>query len=711
MGYMAVIEIKRGPVFLFRLAVLSLALGAACSGQTVQAVAGDPDVVAASSRLSNISTRAVVQSDNDALIGGFIIGGTGSKQVLLRALGPTLAQFGVAGALLDPTLELRDSSGGVVISNDNWEAAANAQSIPANLRPPNAQESAILATLNPGSYTAIVRGVNNTTGVALVEAYDLDTSATSELTNISTRGLVQTNSNVMIAGVVVQTRSENVIVRALGPTLANFGVTNPLVDPALELRDANGSLLASNDNWKTAQQTEITASSYAPPNDLEPAVVTTLAPGNYTAIVRGVNSATGIALVEVYALPTPEVWIAVRTDGLPGSGTQADPYDGSTPEKFDALMMSYYWTYNLRVNLMGPGPFRTYANHRWAVRPGWVLSGDGMYSTTLQMVGSVAGIHYTVNCISSDSNVSSDYITIQDLTVDCNWAELSRTADNGAGGEKNIATSGIVLFGSNNLVQRVRAINCYGSWANLKESFGISLTAPVSSDGTNNVIQFCRAELPQGNMQDAFALTGWVNSTPYHLITDSKVLSSTCVGVNNGTVDAGFTSAGVNLGNVKNCVVDGNSFTDCYGTAYNDTGSLDGVQITNNTVIRGWEGVGLRTSLGPTLPKQNILIRGNNINIQNRVPGGGSYGIVLDQQVTTNLTIDHNTITFDGSGVGGDQSFFFGMYLYLLNTATISNNTIGLSNFQYYNTASGSGLIMFNNLWSDGTLIPALNNQ
>jgi len=132
-----------------------------------------------------------------------------------------------------------------------------------------------------------VHGINNTTGVALVEAYDLDTSTTSRLTNISTRGLVQTNSNVMNAGVIVQTNSQKVILRALGPTLASFGVPNPLANPTLELHDANGSLLASNDNWKTTQQTEITASGYAPPNDLESAIVRTLAPGNYTAIVRG----------------------------------------------------------------------------------------------------------------------------------------------------------------------------------------------------------------------------------------------------------------------------------------------------------------------------------------------------------------------------------------------------------------------------------------
>src|SRR5207302_10812344 len=125
--------------------------------------------------------------------------------------------------------------------------------------------------------------------------------------------------------------------------LASFGITNPLADPTLELHDANGSLLASNDNWKTTQQTEITASGYAPPNDLESAIVTTLAPGNYTAIVRGANNTTGVALVEVYALPAPEVWIAVRSDGLPGSGTQADPYNGSTPEKFDGLLNRLQW--------------------------------------------------------------------------------------------------------------------------------------------------------------------------------------------------------------------------------------------------------------------------------------------------------------------------------------------------------------------------------
>jgi hypothetical protein len=147
-----------------------------------------------------------------------------------------------------------------------------------------------------------VRGVNDTTGIALVEVYDLATGAASQLTNISTRGFVKTNNDVMIAGLIVQSRNEQVIVRAFGPTLANFGITNPLADPTLSLLDANGTQLAFNDNWKNTQQVEITATGKAPPDDRESAIMRTLVPGNYTAVVRGMNNTTGLALVEVYAL-------------------------------------------------------------------------------------------------------------------------------------------------------------------------------------------------------------------------------------------------------------------------------------------------------------------------------------------------------------------------------------------------------------------------
>src|SRR6266487_3739479 len=183
--------------------------------------------------LVNISTRALVQTGNHVLIGGFIISGTGPKKLVMRALGPTLSSFGVPGVLQNPTLELRNAAGALISFNDNWGDAPNKQQIiDAHLAPPNTAEPAILATLDPGNYTAIVRGANNTTGVALGEGYDIEVGTSSQLGNISTRGFVQTGNNVMIAGVIVggSGGSQGVIVRALGPTLSKFGVANALAD-------------------------------------------------------------------------------------------------------------------------------------------------------------------------------------------------------------------------------------------------------------------------------------------------------------------------------------------------------------------------------------------------------------------------------------------------------------------------------------------------
>lgn len=258
---------------------------------------------AASSKLSNISTRALVQTGNNVLISGFIISGSGNKSILLRALGPTLSSFGVANALPNPVLQLNNGTGAVIASNDNWGSAANAQSIPANLRPPNSLESAILTSLGAGHYTAVVSGVNSTTGVALAEAYDLDTTTGAILSNVSTRGFVDTGNQVMIGGFIIQgSATQKVLVRGLGPTLTGFGVIGALADPTLELRDVNGNLIDSNDNWKSTNQTAIIATGLQPPNDLESAILRILNAGNYTAIVRGVNNTTGVALVEVYAL-------------------------------------------------------------------------------------------------------------------------------------------------------------------------------------------------------------------------------------------------------------------------------------------------------------------------------------------------------------------------------------------------------------------------
>lgn len=257
------------------------------------------------SPLRNVSTRARVEAGQNAMIGGFIINGTGSKKIVVRVLGPTLLHYGVTGILPDPTLELRDGSGALIASNDNWANAANQQAVSeAALAPSDPREPAILATLPPGSYTAVVHDAGGGSGIALTEVYDIDPTSSARLGNLSTRGLVQGNDGVMIAGMIIAgTSSQRVVVRALGPTLSKYGVTNSLADPALEVHDANGNLLAANDNWQSDQAAALTASGLAPPSSLEPAILMALPPGNYTAIVHGVNSASGVGLVELYALP------------------------------------------------------------------------------------------------------------------------------------------------------------------------------------------------------------------------------------------------------------------------------------------------------------------------------------------------------------------------------------------------------------------------
>jgi hypothetical protein len=248
-------------------------------------------------QFGNISSRVSIGTGNNVLIGGFIITGTQSKKVIVRAIAPSLP---IPGVLADPTLELHDSTGQMLQSNDNWGDSANKPEILNSLPPTNDKESAIIATLVPGAYTAIVSGVNGTTGIAVVEVYDLNTTANSKLANISTRAPVQTGNNILIGGfIVLGQQSQHVIVRALGPSLPFAGT---LADPILELHDGNGTQFASNDNWRTDQEAEI-AATIPPSDDAESAIVATLQPGNYTAVVRGVNGTTGVGLVEVYHLP------------------------------------------------------------------------------------------------------------------------------------------------------------------------------------------------------------------------------------------------------------------------------------------------------------------------------------------------------------------------------------------------------------------------
>jgi len=276
--------------------------------------------------LSNISTRALVETGDNVVIGGFIVQGSGAKRVIIRALGPELTQYGVADPLRNPTMELHNGNGDLIASNNNWVTTIIGGIITQNqvrdimnsgYAPSNGLESAIIADLQPGNYTAIVRGVNQMTGVGLVEVYDLNEPGTvpsSFLRNISSRSLVLTGEDVMIGGFTVQgpeDGTKRVIVRAIGPELTQYGVRNVLTDPTLELHDGGGALIASNDNWQTTvlggiitkdQVMDIQSSGHAPTQRSESAIIAELPPGRYTAIVQGKNIIVGVALVEVYDL-------------------------------------------------------------------------------------------------------------------------------------------------------------------------------------------------------------------------------------------------------------------------------------------------------------------------------------------------------------------------------------------------------------------------
>jgi hypothetical protein len=247
-----------------------------------------------------------VEAGDHAVIGGFIVTGNVSKKVMLRAIGPSLQNSGISDSLADPVLELRGSNGSVITSNDNWkdnpDQAAQIQA--SGIPPQNDFESAIVATLSPANYTAIITGKNGTSGLGVVEVYDLAQAADARLANISTRGFVQTGNNVMIGGFILggQNGNSKVLLRALGPSLSQSGVSDPLADPTLQLRDGNGALLLANDNWKEDpnQAAQITATGIAPKDDLESAIIASLPPAAYTAIVAGKNGGIGVGLVEVY---------------------------------------------------------------------------------------------------------------------------------------------------------------------------------------------------------------------------------------------------------------------------------------------------------------------------------------------------------------------------------------------------------------------------
>jgi hypothetical protein len=250
-----------------------------------------------------------VQTGDRVGIGGFIITGSASKRLLLRAIGPSLSQVGVPNVLADPVLELRGAGGFGTITNNNWRDTQEAEIEATGIPPTNNLESAIVATLAPGAYTAIVRGNGDTSGAGLVEIYDLNSGAASKLANLSTRAFVGAGDNTVIAGFILggNIGGDRIVVRGIGPSLATVGVTDVLTDPTLELRDSNGALLMENNDWQDnpAQATELSAAGLAPTNNLESGLAVTLPPGPYTALLLGRSNGAGVGLVEVYDRGAP----------------------------------------------------------------------------------------------------------------------------------------------------------------------------------------------------------------------------------------------------------------------------------------------------------------------------------------------------------------------------------------------------------------------
>lgn len=258
---------------------------------------GDP------SRALNLSTRAQVKSGDDVTIAGFIVNGTKPVRVLLRGLGGSLRAAGITDALADPNLDLRKADGELLQSDDNWQDVQASEINATGIAPTDPHEAAMIVTLAPGSYSAVLSSRNSATGVGLVELYDLDGDSSTQLVNVSTRGLVGSKDDVMIAGFILgNTGPTKVLLRGLGPSLASAGIVGPLSDPTLTLYNSDGSLISFNDNWSDTQQSEIAATGIAPENAAEAAIVTTLPAGAYTVVLAGNGAPTGVALVEIYTL-------------------------------------------------------------------------------------------------------------------------------------------------------------------------------------------------------------------------------------------------------------------------------------------------------------------------------------------------------------------------------------------------------------------------
>jgi hypothetical protein len=530
------------------------------------------------------------------MIGGFIITGNVPKRVAIRGIGPSLANAGLSGVLSDPTLELRGSGGTLLVQNDNWQddAAQAGQLSALGLALADPRESGIVATLQPGAYTAIMAGKNQTSGIALVEIYDADPAAASQLANISTRGFVQAGDNVMIGGFILGqgNGSTTVAVRGLGPSLSQLGLDDVLADPTLELRDGNGALLIANDNWQDdpVAAAQLTAQGLAPQDPLESGIFATVPPGLFTAILAGKNGAVGLGLLEVFGnLHPPTVVVTSTLESGPGTIHQAlmDVQDGGVIQ-FDPSLFG-----------------RTISqNSGLVIDKNIVFRGPGPNQLAIQLLGLSLSVFRIID---------GHTVTIEGLTI--------------RGGHARVAGGGIRNEGSTLTINScvVESNTSDGSGAGIFQS-GPKLTIMNSAIRNNSITG---AFNPIGGGLYGGGTMEIRNST----ITGNYVI--------NGTVAPG---AGGGIGNVgtltiSNTTVSGNSASEGAGIANFGPLALANSTVSGNTAFAGVAGVGnsgggINNNKGP-LTITNSTISGNSAARASGIGNGGALTI-------TNTTISDN---------------------------------------------------------------------
>jgi len=602
------------------------------------------------------------------MIGGFIVTGSAPKKVAMRGLGPSLANSGLSDVLADPTIELRELNGILLMENDDWQdnSAQAAQLIALGLAPQNPNESGIVATFPPGAYTAIVAGKNQTSGLGLVEIYDADPAADSQLANISTRGFVQTGDNVMIGGFILGqgTASSAVAVRGIGPSLSQFGLSNVLADPTLQLHDGNGALLIANDDWQDdpASAGQLIAFGLAPEDPKESGIFATLPPGAFTAILAGKDSGVGLGLVEIYGAVHSETRIVTNTaDSGAGSlrDTIAAAGNGDTI-RFDAALngqtiglTSGELVIESNIAISGPGPN--------------LLSVSGPSSSPAQRVFHIRPGHSVMieglTIRSGSSNESGGGIfndgatlTLNNCAVANNYSATSGGGiySSGAGAAMTIVNSTV----TGNILPLGNSINSSGNGAGIYSNGTLAIEHSTVSG--NFFITFDPRPILGGDGAGIYSVGGAVT------------ISSSTVSGNRANRQAGGIFNGGTL-EVTDSTISGN------GAQYSAGGVLNhGTMVVRNSTVSANTASYKHTGIGGGIANGGLLTithstfsgnsadgagggihNGGTIEIGNCILKSGSMGTNLSNgSLSTVTSHGYNLSSDDGGGFltgAGDQ--------------------------------------------------------